>query len=48
MKVILLEYFNWPRIPQLFIKGKLIGGCDIVMEMESTGELGDVLQIAGT
>lgn len=33
MKVILLEYSNWPTIPQLFIKSKLIGGCDMVMEM---------------
>lgn len=30
---------NWPTIPQLFIKGELIGGCDIVTEMYESGEL---------
>ena len=44
----LSEYSNWPTIPQLFVKGELIGGCDIVMEMEEKGELGEVLQSAGT
>jgi monothiol glutaredoxin len=34
---------NWPTIPQLFVKGELIGGCDIVTEMYDTGELVDVL-----
>ena len=48
IRVRLSEHFNWPTIPQLFVKGELIGGCDIVMEMESKGELRDVLQIAGT
>ena len=48
IRVDLSAYSNWPTIPQLFVKGKLIGGCDIVMEMESKGELGGVLQKAGT
>ena len=39
----LSEYSNWPTIPQLFVKGELIGGCDIVMEMDSKGELKDIL-----
>ncbi len=39
----LSEYSNWPTIPQLFIKGELIGGCDIVMEMDSKGELEAIL-----
>ena len=43
IRVRLSEYSNWPTIPQLFVKGELIGGCDIVMEMEDKGELGDVL-----
>ena len=30
---------NWPTIPQLFVKGELVGGCDIVTEMYETGEL---------
>jgi monothiol glutaredoxin len=35
---------NWPTIPQLFVDGELIGGCDIVTEMYETGELAQVLQ----
>jgi monothiol glutaredoxin len=35
---------NWPTIPQLFVGGDLIGGCDIVTEMYETGELAQVLQ----
>ena len=34
---------NWPTIPQLFHKGELIGGCDIVTEMYENGELGEAL-----
>ncbi len=34
---------NWPTIPQLFHKGELVGGCDIVMEMYENGELGEAL-----
>ena len=34
---------NWPTIPQLFVKGELIGGCDIVTEMYETGELAKVM-----
>ena len=44
IRVRLSEYSNWPTIPQLFVNGQLIGGCDIVMEMESKGELKDILQ----
>ena len=47
IRIRLSEHSNWPTIPQLFVKGELIGGCDIVMEMESKGELGGVLQKAG-
>ena len=32
---------NWPTIPQLFVNGELVGGCDIVTEMYETGELAD-------
>jgi monothiol glutaredoxin len=35
----LSAYSSWPTIPQVFIKGKLIGGCDIVTEMYQEGEL---------
>ena len=41
---------NWPTIPQLFVKGELVGGCDIVMELYEHGELAGTLGIedAGT
>jgi monothiol glutaredoxin len=34
---------DWPTIPQLFVNGKLVGGCDIVTEMYETGELAELL-----
>ena len=37
------EYANWPTIPQLYINGEFVGGCDIVREMYSTGELQKLL-----
>ena len=36
---------NWPTIPQLFVKGELIGGCDIVTEMYESGELAETLGV---
>jgi monothiol glutaredoxin len=36
---------NWPTIPQLFVKGELVGGCDIVSEMYESGELASVLGV---
>ena len=36
---------GWPTIPQLFIGGELVGGCDIVMEMYETGELAEKLGV---
>ena len=33
------EYSNWPTIPQLYVKGEFVGGCDIVREMFQEGEL---------
>ncbi|MFQ5764362.1 MAG: Grx4 family monothiol glutaredoxin [Rhodospirillales bacterium] len=33
------EFSSWPTIPQLYVKGELVGGCDIVREMYETGEL---------
>jgi monothiol glutaredoxin len=36
---------GWPTIPQLFVDGELIGGCDIVMEMFESGELAEVLGV---
>jgi monothiol glutaredoxin len=36
---------NWPTIPQLFVEGELVGGCDIVMEMYQSGELQQLLGV---
>ena len=41
----LSELSGWPTIPQLFIKGELVGGCDIVTEMFETGELARALGV---
>jgi monothiol glutaredoxin len=38
------EFANWPTIPQLYIKGEFVGGCDIVKEMYETKELQDLLK----
>ena len=38
---------NWPTIPQLFVDGELVGGCDIVMEMYQSGELQQALGVEG-
>lgn len=41
------EYSNWPTIPQLYIKGEFIGGCDITTEMFESGELQKLLSEKG-
>ena len=41
------EFSNWPTIPQLYVKGEFIGGCDIVREMASNGELTKLFQDKG-
>ena len=41
------EYTNWPTIPQLYVKGEFVGGCDIVREMFQAGELQQHLQENG-
>jgi monothiol glutaredoxin len=38
------EYANWPTIPQLYIQGEFVGGCDIITEMYESGELEKVLE----
>jgi len=45
MKVALSELSGWPTFPQLFVKGKLIGGCDIAVEMHQNGQLLDILDL---
>jgi monothiol glutaredoxin len=41
------DFTNWPTLPQLYIKGEFIGGCDIVREMYASGELQALLQKEG-
>mgnify|MGYP006082219473 FL=1 len=43
IRVKLSEYSNWPTIPQLFVKGELIGGADIALELHQKGQLLDIL-----
>ncbi|MEH3054635.1 MAG: Grx4 family monothiol glutaredoxin [Patulibacter minatonensis] len=38
---------NWPTIPQLFVRGELVGGCDIILEMADSGELQTLLGVEG-
>jgi monothiol glutaredoxin len=40
-------YSNWPTIPQLYIKGEFVGGCDIIREMFQSGELQSLLKDKG-
>ena len=46
IRIKLSEQSGWPTIPQLFVKGKLIGGADITMELHQNGELLDILDIS--
>lgn len=39
-------YSNWPTFPQLYVKGELVGGCDIVLEMYESGELKELVKKA--
>ncbi|HEY4859951.1 MAG TPA: Grx4 family monothiol glutaredoxin [Xanthobacteraceae bacterium] len=41
------SYSNWPTIPQLYVKGEFVGGCDIIREMFQAGELQDLLKTKG-
>jgi len=41
------EFSNWPTIPQLYVKGEFVGGCDIVREMYETGELQQLITEKG-
>ena len=47
MREALKKHSNWPTYPQLYVKGELLGGCDIAMEMFRNGELKTVLAEAG-
>ena len=41
------EFSNWPTIPQLYVDGEFVGGCDIIREMFETGELKQLLEEKG-
>ena len=41
------QFTNWPTIPQLYVKGEFVGGCDIVTEMYQSGELQQLLKEKG-
>ncbi|HEY4645412.1 MAG TPA: Grx4 family monothiol glutaredoxin [Steroidobacteraceae bacterium] len=43
----LKAYSSWPTFPQLYVKGELVGGCDIALEMYRSGELKKLLESAG-
>ena len=47
IREVLTEHSEWPTVPQLFVDGTLVGGCDIVTEMAQTGELAELIQTAG-
>ena len=44
IRIQLSEISNWPTIPQLFVDGELIGGCDIALEMHNSGDLEAILK----
>jgi monothiol glutaredoxin len=44
----LKEYSNWPTFPQLYVGGKLVGGCDIVTSLHESGELQQILGIGAS
>jgi monothiol glutaredoxin len=41
------DFSSWPTIPQLYVKGEFVGGCDIVREMFQSGELEELLEAKG-
>ncbi|MCR9113335.1 MAG: Grx4 family monothiol glutaredoxin [Rhodobacteraceae bacterium] len=41
------DYSDWPTIPQLYVKGEFVGGCDIITEMTLSGELDQLLEQSG-
>ncbi|HET7757606.1 MAG TPA: Grx4 family monothiol glutaredoxin [Steroidobacteraceae bacterium] len=47
MREALKRFSNWPTYPQLYVRGELVGGCDIALEMYQSGELQKLLAEAG-
>lgn len=48
IRQVLPQYANWPTFPQLYVKGELVGGCDIITDMYAQGELETLLKEAVT
>ena len=46
IRQLLSEHSGWPTIPQLFVDGELVGGCDIVTELHETGQLRELVNAA--
>jgi monothiol glutaredoxin len=46
IRQLLSEHSGWPTIPQLFVNGQLVGGCDIVTELHETGQLKELVNAA--
>jgi monothiol glutaredoxin len=46
IRQLLSEHSGWPTIPQLFVDGELVGGCDIVTELHETGQLKELVNVA--
>lgn len=44
MRDAIKEFSNWPTLPQLYVNGEFVGGCDIVREMDKNGELAPLLK----
>jgi len=44
MRQAIKDYTDWPTIPQLYVNGEFIGGCDIIREMQENGELEEALK----
>ena len=47
MRAGIKEFSNWPTIPQLYVGGQFVGGCDIVREMRASGELEEIIAAKG-
>ncbi len=45
LREVTIELSDWPTFPQLYVKGELVGGCDIIEEMLDSGELAQLLEV---
>ena len=45
LRAAIKEYSDWPTLPQLYVNGEFIGGCDIITELHQSGELSDILSV---